>query len=149
MKRLNKQLHIQIRWIVMIFLLLPVGGVSASGEGQVSSDGYAISTLQQAYEHWRQGNSSPIPFLFVDVRTPGEYAAGHVPGAVNIPVNHLAQQLSAIPRNKQVYVYCEAGGRAARAGKLLAEHGFTNIEVVPPSMRGWRQAGHPIKQGEK
>jgi len=139
----------RIIWAFITVLFLPAGAASACDGGKVSADGYEIATLQHAYAHWRQGKASPIPFLFVDVRTPGEYAAGHVPGAINIPVSDLKRRLSAIPHDKQVYVYCEAGGRATRAGRLLAEQGFTNIEVVPPSMRGWRQAGYPITQGGK
>ena len=133
----------------LILGFLMATNVQACGIGEVSKDGYEIASLGHAYNHWEQGKASPIPFMFLDVRTRGEYAAGHVPGAVNIPVDELARHLKAVPRDKQVYVYCEAGGRAARAGKLLASRGFGNIEVVPASMRGWRNAGYPVKKGEQ
>jgi len=124
---------------------LPITTALACGTGQISADGYEIATLDHAHKHWLEGKHSPIPFVFVDVRTREEYAAGHIPGAINIPVGELPGRLNEVPHDKQAYVYCEAGGRASRAGKLLAQHGFTNIEVVPPSMRGWRQAGYPVQ----
>jgi len=134
-------------WILVIALacILPVTAALACGAGHVSADGYEIATLEHAHKHWLEGKHSPIPFVFVDVRTREEYAAGHIPGAINIPVGKLASRLKEVPHDKQVYVYCEAGMRASRAGKLLVQHGFTNIEMVPPSMRGWRQAGYPVQ----
>ena len=134
---------------LMLGFLMAATNALACGIGEVSKDGYEVASLGHAYNHWGQGKASPIPFMFLDVRTPEEYAAGHVPGAVNIPVGRLAKRLNAVPHDKQVYVYCEAGGRAARAGKLLAGRGFSNIEVVPASMRGWRNAGYPVKKGEQ
>ncbi len=137
-------------WLIGFMLaLLGLGQAVACGVGEMSGDGYEVATLSHAYTHWEQGKASPIPFLFVDVRTPAEYAAGHVPGAINIPVDELPKRLNEVPHDRQVYVYCEAGVRAARAGKLLASHGFTNIEVVPASMRGWRKAGYPVRKGEQ
>jgi len=136
-------------WILAIVLVcsLPMTTALACGTGHISADGYEIATLAHAHNHWLEGKRSPIPFLFLDVRTPREYAQGHVPGAINIPVDELEEHLRKVPRDKQVYAYCEAGVRAARAGKLLAQHGYTNIEVVPPSMHGWRQAGYPVQKG--
>jgi len=127
--------------------LAAMSPVMACDTGPVTADGYEVASLAHAHTHWQEGTVSHIPFVFVDVRTPAEYAQGHVPGAVNIPVDELSRRLSVIPHDRQIYVYCEAGVRAARAGKALATHGFTNIEVVPASMRGWRLAGYPVRKG--
>jgi len=54
-----------------------------------------------------------IPFMMLDVRTPEEYAAGHISGAKLIPVQQLAEHLDGVPHDKQVYVYCKFGGRSA------------------------------------
>jgi len=137
------------RWILAIVLasIFPMFSALACGTGKISADGYEIATLEHAHNHWLQGKQSPIPFVFIDVRTPREYTAGHIPGAINIPVGELANRLGEVPHDKQAYVYCQSGGRAARAGKLLVDHGFKNIEVLPPSMLGWRQAGYPVEQG--
>lgn len=60
----------------------------------------------------------------VDVRTPSEYAEGHVAGAKNIPLSDLAQHLGEIDKDHAVVVYCHSGRRSAKAAKLLAAEGF-------------------------
>ena len=60
----------------------------------------------------------------VDVRTPGEFAAGHVEGAVNIPISELEGRVSEIPEEAPVVVYCLSGGRSARAARLLESRGY-------------------------
>jgi phage shock protein E len=64
----------------------------------------------------------------VDVRTPEEFADGHVPGAVNIPYDEVGARLREIgPASTPVLLYCYSGGRAATAAKTLQEKGYTRI----------------------
>jgi phage shock protein E len=64
----------------------------------------------------------------VDVRTPEEFAAGHVEGAVNIPVHELDKRLAELePKDKPVVVYCKSGRRSAKAKDLLQKAGFTSV----------------------
>jgi rhodanese-related sulfurtransferase len=64
--------------------------------------------------------------LLLDVRTPAEYAAGHVDGAVNIPVQVLGQRLGDVgAKDRPVVVYCQSGGRSARAAAELRQAGYT------------------------
>lgn len=73
----------------------------------------------------------------VDVRTPEEFAAGHLPGAVNIPVDELPQRLGELgPPEKPLVVYCHTGRRATRAEKVLREHGFQHVLNLGP-MSAW------------
>lgn len=58
----------------------------------------------------------------LDVRTPGEFGRGHVRGALNIPVQVLAEKLDEVPGDR-VVVYCRSGGRSASATSLLQRHG--------------------------
>jgi rhodanese-related sulfurtransferase len=84
--------------------------------------------------------------LLLDVRTPGEFAAGHVPQAANLPVQELAARLDELDayRARGVVTYCEAGPRAERAAALLRENGFTNVRVLAGSMRRWRAEGREV-----
>ncbi len=118
----------------------------ACGTGEQTDSGYENTTIEHAHQHWQQGKASPVPFMFLDVRTPGEYAEGHIPGARLIPVRELANRMSEVSKDKRVYVYCESGGRSSRAAKMLANAGFTNIENIPASMAGWRKAGYPLEK---
>jgi len=73
----------------------------------------------------------------LDVRTPEEFAAGHVEGARNVPVSELEKRLSeAGPKDQPVVVYCQAGGRSAQAAKILRANGFTHVVDLGP-MSAW------------
>jgi len=61
----------------------------------------------------------------VDVRTPTEYAAGHIPGAVNIPVDELRTRLGELPRDRDLVVYCQVGQRGYLATRILLQNDFT------------------------
>lgn len=139
--------HLRSHFVLAILLATAMPLVAiACGTGEQTAEGYENATIEHAYKHWQQGENSPIPFMFLDVRTPGEYAKGHIPGAKLIPLRQLRERLNQVPKDKRVYVYCESGGRAAKAAKILVNAGFKNIENVPDSMTGWRKAGYPVEK---
>lgn len=133
-------------FVLVLSMWLTTVSASACGVGAQAPEGYENAPLIHAYQHWQQGEQAQIPFVFLDVRTPEEFAAGHIPGAVNIPVQELATRMSEVPANKRVYVYCRSGKRAAKASAMLARAGYHNIENVPDSMDGWRAAGYPVEK---
>ena len=63
------------------------------------------------------------PFL-VDVRTPKEFSLGHIPGALNIPIDDLRSSLNELPRDRDVAVYCQVGQRGYLATRILRQNGF-------------------------
>lgn len=66
--------------------------------------------------------------LVLDVRTPGEYRAGHFEGAVNLPLQELESRLSELKeKNRAVVVYCASGMRSAQAAKILTAAGFSDV----------------------
>jgi rhodanese-related sulfurtransferase len=65
--------------------------------------------------------------LLVDVRTPGEFAGGHVKGSINIPLDKVSLQLSKFKNQKNIIVFCQSGGRSGQAKKILEQNGFTNV----------------------
>lgn len=73
----------------------------------------------------------------LDVRSPNEFAQGHLPGAVNIPVQDLAQRLAEVgPPDHDVVVYCRSGHRSTSATQMLREHGFSKVHNLGP-MTAW------------
>ena len=64
------------------------------------------------------------PALLVDVREPDEFAAGHVPGAVNLPLSQLRRRADELPRDREIWVSCGVGQRAYYATRFLAQHGY-------------------------
>lgn len=90
---------------------------------------------------------SPEPPLVLDVRTPGEFASGRVPGAVNVPVNEVAQRIEALApaRDRDIVVYCEKGPRARAAQATLQGAGFTSVRHLEGDMSAWRRQKLPCE----
>lgn len=66
--------------------------------------------------------------VLLDVRTPGEFAAGHIDGALNIPVDELPRRLDEVgARDKPVVVYCRSGRRSAQAAGMMRQQGFQSV----------------------
>lgn len=68
--------------------------------------------------------------LLLDVRTPAEFAAGHIPGAVNIPVDKLRGRLNELSRDKKIAAYCQVGLRGYLATRILLQHGFSAANIA-------------------
>jgi len=86
----------------------------------------------------------------LDVRTPAEYAAGHIRGATNIPFNEVGRRASelAVLRERPLIVYCGHGPRAWMAGVVLRRHRFRHISYLRGHMAAWRRAGLPEATGQ-
>ncbi|MBK8611276.1 MAG: rhodanese-like domain-containing protein [Chitinophagaceae bacterium] len=65
--------------------------------------------------------------FLVDVRTPGEFASGHVKGSVNIPLDAVPNQLAKFKNKKNIVVFCRSGNRSGQAKTILEQQGFTNV----------------------
>ena len=77
--------------------------------------------------------------LLLDVREEDEYAQGHIPGAINIPLSGLHNRIKELMKDKSVLVICLTGGRAKVAAKLLNEKGF-NVKIMVGGMNSWKGA---------
>ena len=72
----------------------------------------------------------------VDVRTPSEFAAGHIPGAINIPLQQLDSRLMELqPKDIPVVLYCRSGGRSGNAARVLKNAGFAAVHDLGPMSR--------------
>jgi phage shock protein E len=125
-------------WSFVVSLVLALGYA-----GFVQADTEPISQAELLGK--LDDESAP---LVLDVRSAGEYAAGHVPGAKNVPVQELSGALPALldaaaAGQREVVVYCERGGRAARAEALLREAGFETVLHLEGDMAAWRAASLP------
>ncbi|WP_320814213.1 rhodanese-like domain-containing protein [Flavobacterium sp.] len=84
----------------------------------------------------------------VDVRTPEEFAEGHLPNAININVtgDSFDAETAKLDKEKPVMVYCKMGGRSAKAASNLKEQGFKNISDLDGGITSWNDAGKLIEQ---
>ncbi|GGZ71627.1 rhodanese-like domain-containing protein [Streptomyces subrutilus] len=93
-----------------------------------------------------QVHARPEDFTVVDVRTPGEYASGHLPGAVNVPLDRIGASLPELRRaaeDKVLLLVCASGARSENAARTLAAHGVTAIGLAGGT-RSWAAAGHGL-----
>ncbi|GJL58300.1 MAG: MBL fold hydrolase [Nitrospirales bacterium] len=82
--------------------------------------------------------------VVLDVRQPGEWAAGHIDRAQFVTGSALPQQFEEIPRDRQVAVICGSGYRSSVAASFLQHHGYRNIVNVLGGMSAWKKANLPI-----
>jgi rhodanese-related sulfurtransferase len=85
----------------------------------------------------------PAGVYLLDVREDDEWAAGHAPEAVHIPVGALPGRAAEIPADREIYVICRSGARSAYAAQALTGAGRTTINVAD-GMTGWAVAGRPM-----
>ena len=85
--------------------------------------------------------------LVVDVREPEEFAAGHIPGALNVPQADLATRLEELPRDRPLFLVCQAGYRSLRSAQFLRQVGYEQVASVRGGTEAWRAAGRPLETG--
>lgn len=80
----------------------------------------------------------------IDVREPDEFASGHVPGAVNIPLGDVPARMGEIPAEEPVYLICRSGGRSARAGEYLERNGYDTVNIEGGTLE-WAEQGRDLE----
>jgi rhodanese-related sulfurtransferase len=82
--------------------------------------------------------------LLVDLRSPADYRRGHIPAAINLPLQDLVHQLEALPRDRDVVLYCASGYRSALGVMALHLHGYERVRGFAPGFAGWTAADQPV-----
>ena len=85
----------------------------------------------------------PAEVYLLDVREDDEWAAGHAPEAVHIPVGTLNERAAEIPQDREIFVICRSGARSAYAAQALVGAGWKAVNVAD-GMTGWAVAGRPM-----
>jgi rhodanese-related sulfurtransferase len=86
--------------------------------------------------------------VILDVRDPNEYAAGHLPGAINISRGTLEFNVfgKLSDQNAKIYVYCKTAGRSTLATKTLNDLGYKNAVLMDAQFEDWIKAGYPVER---
>ncbi|MBD3242348.1 MAG: hypothetical protein GF331_17280 [Chitinivibrionales bacterium] len=84
--------------------------------------------------------------LVLDVRTPKEYYAGHIPGAALIPLSQLQDRFNEIDeyKDRPVLLYCRSGNRSTVAAQILVRNGFKDLYHLRPGLKGWASEGYKV-----
>lgn len=107
--------------ILLLILLLPSVLFAAGGKERGQIDYRDPAVLENLID------DSSTEYLLIDVRTTGEYASGHIPTAINIPVDVISSMPPEVEKDLLLIVYCRSGNRSAVARGILEDLGFTNL----------------------
>ncbi|MGI9087010.1 MAG: rhodanese-like domain-containing protein [Chthoniobacterales bacterium] len=116
-----------------------VGGIKAW-----EASGLSLETVPQLSVHELQKNGHG--FQLLDVRGPGEWKHGHIPGAQHIFLPTLREKSGALDKTKPTAVYCASGYRASLAASILKQEGFSAVHNIPGSWQAWKKAGFAVEK---
>jgi len=125
-----------------------LAGAVKSARGEQTKAAAAAARLEGGFkeigvaDYEKRRKSRKVAVL--DVRTPEEFAKGHIPGAINLDVNSpdFAQKAAKLDKSKTILVNCHAGSRGAIASAELARLGFKTVCNLEGGLAAWEQAGH-------
>lgn len=106
----------------------------------LSSSG--VDTASGLYEKLKEKKE----MFLLDVRGKDEYAAGHIPGAVNIYVGELESRLKEVPSDHPVVSICSVGHRAGLGASILKRHGYDQVFNLLGGTRAWKEKGYPTEK---
>lgn len=130
MKKNQMFIIMMIGFILLIVAILFIGNykqkqTEQSTKGEENMAGYTSISMEEARNAFKEDGT----YLILDVRRADEFAAGHIPGAINIANEDIVDtQPAQLPDKDQlIYVYCRSGNRSKQAATKLAAMGYTNI----------------------
>lgn len=132
--------------VVLPSLTMPpaAGGAEQAGKGEKAVKAAAAPKISlEEFERRRAGQDAVV----IDVRSPQEFAAGHVPGAVNLPVKSedFEQRVAALDKDKTYLVHCAVGVRSEQACRKMAGT-VKNLFDFAGGMKAWQAAGKPVEK---
>ncbi|RKU26731.1 hypothetical protein C6497_13130 [Candidatus Poribacteria bacterium] len=93
---------------------------------------------------WKKGDA-----IFVDTRSAASFKRGHIPRAVNVPINRVKSTISELPTNKETYLITYCGSvecpNAYQLMNMLLGQGYINVKFFPRGLRGWHALGYPLE----
>ncbi len=116
-----------------------VAGYLSGGMQQVEESGARVARTERITAgSLAEASRGPGAPLVIDVRAPGEWEAGHIDGAINVPLSRLADELDELPADRLVVVYCASGYRSGIAASLLRRAGRTEVADLVGGLEAWK-----------
>jgi len=130
--------------VLALLLSLVIGATLAGGCAGTATQKFTDITPQAAFALIQENRNNP-DFVIIDVRTPEEFAGGHIEGATNINfyADTFRDTLNGLDRNKTYLVYCAVGGRSGSALDIMAELNFREAYNMLGGINQWRGEGLP------
>ena len=141
------------RLALVLVALLVAGGAFAQPTQNAATEAMAAFIAEASQARWLQVPPADAfdfieqvePFI-LDVRRPDEFAAGHIEGAVNIPLQELDGRIAELPQdlNAPFLVYCKVGIRGNFGLVYLKLLGYTNVRNITSGFDAWKNADLPV-----
>ena len=153
-------MSIHARSLLALYLACTGPLLAFAAEPQPAAVAELVATARQQVTHinmaaFRKISESPGEALIIDVREPDEFAAGHIPGAVNIPrglVEFRIWPFVGYPEHPnlaaELYLYCGWGTRSILAARSLQQLGLSRAVAVDMRLADWQTAGYPLTEPE-
>ncbi len=150
-KKLNQKSNKQIIYVGGLVVVLAIAGLAFVLFGMEAEDCCAVDTpieqgLIDPVQYQTQFVEAERQHFLLDVRTPEEFAAGHIAGAVNIPLQVLDQYLSDIPTDQTVVLYCRSGNRSDQAMGILRDAGYSDLYDIDGGTIAWTNNNLPLQR---
>ena len=141
MTRLPVRIQIAVVWATVFALSLTAAAPLMAGSRLTDV------TVDQGRE-LMQRRAGQTDFVILDVRTPEEFAEGHLTGAVNMNVltPDFATRLGTLDRGKTYLVYCRTGNRSTKAVQAMERLGFRSVNHMVEGVVGWQKKGLPLSR---
>ncbi len=124
-------------------IAIVLGAFVATGAGAADPQSNDAPSISAAELHARR--ESGVAPVVIDVRTAEEYASGHIPGAVNIPFDQVAQRIAEVDAPHGVALYCMVGPRARKGESALLGAGYEAVLHLEGGLAAWQAAGFPVE----
>jgi len=139
--KINSSRIISWLWIALALLgiltLMTACGSSSSGNGSLPSE----ISVEQAHEKYDAG------VFFLDVRTPEEWDAVHIPNTTLIPLDELSSRTNELPKDQEIVVVCRSGNRSQQGRDILKSAGFEQVTSMSGGVTQWSANGYPTTSG--
>ncbi|MFN3980858.1 MAG: rhodanese-like domain-containing protein [Caldilinea sp.] len=143
--------HYILLALIIIGVVFSMGGCASSASPAAAASQPVVVAAAQpkinikiAPADYQAKFGANVEHVLLDVRTPQEFASGHIPGAINISIDELTGRLSEVPQDKPVVLYCRSGNRSNQAAQILDRAGYTQIYDLG-GIINWVQQGYPIQ----
>ena len=130
-----------MRLPIAVIALVLLSFATAFADSEPSTEAPSIAPAELSAR--RATGDAPI---VIDVRTPDEYATGHIPGAVNIPFDQVAERISEVDAPHGVALYCMFGPRARMGEAALLAAGHSSVFHIEGGLAAWQAAGLPVDE---
>lgn len=141
---------ISLKLLILAALLLAVAGCGP-GNYQSATGSPLVGASRETPNHQNVSvhdlaGIGEAKHLVLDVREPWEFAEGHVPNAILIPLGQLAARVGELPQDRPLYVICRSGNRSVTASQILVAAGQRDVRNVEGGMIAWQRAGLPVSR---